>query len=124
MFKEDFVKVDENYDPTEFFTGLGGGMVGEQHVNGAGTGNGQVRSEISDNLELRTISVTNFFFRVTICKMTWLSVMTVKMRRQMVMMILWHSEEKKYLFEHIILVKYRTQYLSIIGSCMYKYCIN
>merc|ERR1712106_1042123 len=30
--------------------------------------------------------------RVTICKMTWLSVMTVKLRRQMVMMIPWHSE--------------------------------
>merc|ERR1719483_1215346 len=46
--------------------------------------------------------------RVTICKMTWPSVMTVKMRRQMVMMIPWHSEEKKYLYEHIVFVKYRT----------------
>ena len=61
LFKEDFVKVDENYDPTEFFTGLGGGMVGEQHVNGAGTGNGQVRSEISDKLEFGDIFCNQFF---------------------------------------------------------------
>ena len=53
LFNEYFVKVDENYDPTGFFTGLGGGMVGEQHVNGAGPGNGQVRSEISDKLEIQ-----------------------------------------------------------------------
>jgi len=43
-------QVDENYDPTEFFTGLGGGMMGEQHVNGAQTGNGQSDLTLQDDL--------------------------------------------------------------------------
>merc|ERR1719474_472922 len=43
-------QVDENYDPTEFFTGLGGGMMGEQHTNGAGNGNGQAADHLQDDL--------------------------------------------------------------------------
>ena len=43
-------KVDENYDNTEFFTGMGGGMVGEQHKTGAGNGNGQAADHLKVDL--------------------------------------------------------------------------
>merc|ERR1719154_525239 len=42
-------QVDENYDPTEFFTGIGGGLMGgDQHTNGAG--NGQGGDHLQDDL--------------------------------------------------------------------------
>ena len=81
--------MDENYDPTEFFTGLGGGMVGEQHTNGAGNGNGQVKTIFWYQKLSRFVIFSRL---LTICKMTLLSVMIVRMKRGMEMMIRWRYE--------------------------------